>query len=80
MRRPRDLPLALGQPGALDPGAQTLAPVEGCRVGHHLPLEVLVSESITHLNLHRQQRERRLMGWPQWQRWLVGLIWSCGLG
>ena len=41
------------------PRAQTLAAVQGRRVGHHLPLELVVSEPIADLDLDWQHRVRR---------------------
>jgi hypothetical protein len=38
--------------------AQALAAVEGCRMRHDLPLEVVVGEPIAYLNLHRQHGSR----------------------
>jgi hypothetical protein len=63
MGRPRHLPLGLRQARTPNASAQTLAAVEGGRMREHLPFEIVVSESIAYLDLHRQQRERRLIGW-----------------
>jgi hypothetical protein len=49
-------------------------------VGQHLPLKFLISEPIADPNLHRQQRECRLLGRLQRKRRLAGLIRSSGLG
>jgi hypothetical protein len=55
MPRPRDIPFGLWQSGAAHLGPQTLATVERCRVGRHMTLEIMVSEPIAYLDLHRQQ-------------------------
>jgi hypothetical protein len=57
MSRPGHVAFGLWQTGPLHPRPQTLAAVEGCWVGHHVPLESLVSESIADLDFHRQQGE-----------------------
>jgi hypothetical protein len=58
MGRPRHVPFGLWKSRASYPRAQALAAVEGCRMGHDLPLEVVVGEPIAYLNLHRQHESR----------------------
>jgi hypothetical protein len=48
------LPFALRQSRTLHPGTQALGAVEHCRMGRqHLPLEVVVSESISDAGMAR---------------------------
>ena len=58
MGRPRHVRFGLWKSPALYPRAQALAAVEGCRMRHDLPLEVVVGEPIADLNLHRQRGSR----------------------
>ena len=72
--QPRDFPFSLWNSRALYPRAQTLAAMETYRMGQYLPLElVVVTESIAHLNLHRQHGggpgvrdlRRSRLSWPR---------------